>query len=227
MIAMKRRWRLWLPMVVLGLAIVGVPLSLPSVRVALIVWFRDLPALDIAEGTFTEDERSRPFVFELDRHRWGHQVVHWIEQNNTYLLLTNSNVVGLSSDGQTRWVTGLGIDQWYAGGKLQPLPDGDLLAVHYCCASDSGVHLIRLDPRTGEKVWQTSCSRLGMSHSEYDHRAKAEIVSGKYIKVMSKGDGGSFVEILELKSGRSLARKAQTSSERQDWLGWLPPSLRP
>jgi hypothetical protein len=94
---------------------------------------------------------------------------------------------------------------WIAGGGLVELPGGDLLAFLYGCISDSGVQVIRLNPGTGKEVWQARCAPLGVMHSAYKHRATLTVEEGR-VKVTSKGSGGTFVELLDLESGRQLKR---------------------
>lgn len=87
--------------------------------------------------------------------------------------------------------------------------------------SDSGVQVMRLRPQAGEQVWQADCDPLGVGHSAYQHEAKVEITDGKYLKVMSKGSEGSFVELLDLGSGRHLSRRQFGGPARRSWLDWL------
>jgi outer membrane protein assembly factor BamB len=119
--------------------------------------------------------------------------------------LTTRNIVRVSADGKGVWSIPLGrVDSLTEGGLLTA--GADLLAYRYNSISDSGVELLRLDPRTGKKVWQVRCAPLGVSHSKYRHRATV-LVEGGRVRVTSRGSGGTFVETLELKTGRQLQRE--------------------
>jgi hypothetical protein len=88
------------------------------------------------------------------------------------------------------------------------LPDGGLLEFRYCATADSGVDLRRLDHQDGNVLWEQAVAPLGVGHSEYQHEVFVWI-EGTTLKVVSRGYGGTFVERLDLDSGKSLARSAK------------------
>jgi hypothetical protein len=67
------------------------------------------------------------------------------------------------------------------------------------------VQIMRLDPTKGKVVWRVSCAPLGVDHSAYSHRANVTVEDG-HIKVNSRGSSGTFVEYLDLETGRQLKR---------------------
>jgi hypothetical protein len=126
-------------------------------------------------------------------------------EGNDLVLLTNREVVRVSSDGVKRWAVAFRKAEWQVGGQLVKLPGGDLLAFLFGPISDSGVQLVRLQPGSGMVVWRGECARLGVTHSAYAHHVDLQ-VEGDRVKVTSRASGGSFVEILDVKSGKHLKR---------------------
>jgi outer membrane protein assembly factor BamB len=150
-------------------------------------------------GSYLIDRQGRV------RHRFHRQVVAGRVQGEDRVFLTSTDVVRLSADDQVVWAVPFAGGEWIAGGGLLELEGGDLLAFLYGCISDSGVQVTRLDPATGKAVWQAGCAPLGVTHSEYDHRVRVA-VEGSRVRVTSRGSGGTFVEVLDLGSGRQLRR---------------------
>ena len=85
------------------------------------------------------------------------------------------------------------------------LPSGDSVVFHFHRIADSGVNVIRFDPSSGNEKWTTFLHGLGVMHSQYLHSAKITVEDDK-IRVTSEGSSGTFVEILDLKTGRQLNR---------------------
>jgi hypothetical protein len=165
-----------------------------------------------------DDPGGRGDAFLLDRkgkvrHRLDRQVVAGLRRGHDYLLLTSRDVVRLCPDGGTGWAVPLK-PQWIAGGGLVEVPGGDLVAFLYGGISDSGVQLARVRPATGKVVWRAYCKGLGVPHSEYYHRATVA-VEGNKLRVTSRGSAGTFVEVLDLRSGRRLQRKRLPREEAQ------------
>ena len=104
------------------------------------------------------------------------------------------------------------------------LPDGGVLEFRYGPISDSGVHLRRYDRQGGCVLWERGCAPLGVLHSEYEHQVFVQI-EGQTAKVISRGSYGTFVERLDLASGRSLARSVRKTSQDESFVervrGWL------
>jgi RNA polymerase sigma factor (sigma-70 family) len=177
---------------------------------------RDFDPSPIAEvaGLFLVQALEKPggkgVAFLLDRkgqirHRLDRQVVAGIRQENDLILLTSTDVVRLSPDDKIRWAIPFERHQWLAGGGLAELPGGDLLAFRHGRINDSGVDLIRLKPGAGQVVWKAHCAGLGVAHSEYEHEVRVAI-ERRTIRVTSRGSQGTFVELLDLRSGRQLER---------------------
>jgi outer membrane protein assembly factor BamB len=138
-------------------------------------------------------------------HRFDRQVVAGKSLGEGRVFLTNRDVVRASPGGKVAWAVPFLDPEWIAGGGLLELEGGDLLAFLYCRIADSGVQVVRLDPEGGKQVWQTSCRGLGVAHSKYEQHAEVEI-DGEFVKVTSRGSYGTFVELLDLASGRQLGR---------------------
>lgn len=90
------------------------------------------------------------------------------------------------------------------------LADGGTLEFHYDSISDSGVHLQRLNHQ-GETIWKQDCVGLGVLHSEYYHKAFVYIESNT-VRVISIGSRGTFVERLDLSSGKRISRSISCDS---------------
>lgn len=90
------------------------------------------------------------------------------------------------------------------------LADGGTLEFYYDSISDSGVHLQRLNHQ-GRTIWKQDCIGLGVLHSEYYHKAFVYIESNT-VKVISTGSRGTFVERLDLSSGRRISRSISCDS---------------
>jgi hypothetical protein len=140
------------------------------------------------------------------RHRLDRQAVAVMAAGKDRLVLTSWDVIRLGADGPPRWAVPFAGREWIAGGGLVPLAGGDVVAYLYGRINDSGVQVLRLDPGTGRKKWELMCPPLGVTHSEYEHRAVVE-ARGERLVVTSRGSHGTFVESLETQTGRSLARR--------------------
>jgi outer membrane protein assembly factor BamB len=107
--------------------------------------------------------------------------------------------------GKKGWATPLGEGYGLKGGGLVEVDGGDVVAFSYGPISDSGVRLTRLNAATGKVVWRANCAPLGVPHSRYWHTAAA-IVEGDRLRVTSWGAAGTFVEVLDLQTGKQLRR---------------------
>jgi hypothetical protein len=139
------------------------------------------------------------------RHRLERQVVSVLPSGPDLLLLTSADVRRVSPEGRTVWSAQFESWEWIAHGALMEAPGGDLLAVLYGGIADSGVQVMRFDPASGEVRWRAWCAPLGVSHSEYQHRATAEWDGGR-LQVISRGSAGVFVEWLDGETGERLSR---------------------
>jgi hypothetical protein len=140
------------------------------------------------------------------RHRLDRQAVAVTAVGNDRLVLTSHDVIRLGADGPSRWAVPFVRYEWIAGGGLIPLAGGDMVAYLYGQTSDSGVHVLRLDPASGRKQWEVWCPSLRVGHSEYSHHAVVEMGAGR-LKVTSRGSLGTFVEALDPQTGRSIGRR--------------------
>jgi outer membrane protein assembly factor BamB len=145
-------------------------------------------------------DRQGQVRFRLDR-----RVVAGVRQGQDLVLLTSRDVVRLAPGGKVQWAIPL---DWggNAGGGLVAVPGGDLVAFRFCRIADSGVQVARLDPTTGKVAWLARCKNLGVNHSKYRHEATLS-VEGDRLRVTSRGSFGTFVEALDLRSGKQLERK--------------------
>jgi hypothetical protein len=96
---------------------------------------------------------------------------------------------------------------WFRTKATLKIAGGGHLVFRYGRMSDSGVELQRLDARGGT-LWVQSCAPVGVCHSEYYHDVFAH-VEGNTIKIISRGSYGTFVERIDLHSGRRIARSVR------------------
>lgn len=97
---------------------------------------------------------------------------------------------------------------WLDAERAVRLSDGDWLVYRYGSHSDSGVQIIRADAVMTKVRWQTECKPLGVAHSKYYHRGEVEIKNNEAIvtSIANHGNGGSFVEKLDLATGKQVSR---------------------
>jgi hypothetical protein len=138
------------------------------------------------------------------RHRFNRQVVAGLVQGKGRVFLTSRDVVRLSADEKALWVRPFKRREWTAGGGMLEV-GGDLVAFLYGRISDSGVQLVCLNGETGKVVWRAECAPLGVGHSQYSHDAEVK-VEGNRLRVTSRGSSGTFVELLDLQTGKRLKR---------------------
>ncbi len=139
------------------------------------------------------------------RHRFDCQVLSAQKYGEDGVFLTRKNVVRVTSEGKVVWTILFDERQWDEEGTMIDLPSGDSVVFHFHRIADSGVNVIRFDPSSGNEKWTTFCAGLGVMHSQYLHSAKITVEDDK-IRVTSEGSSGTFVEILDLKTGRQLNR---------------------
>jgi hypothetical protein len=138
-------------------------------------------------------------------------VVAGVRRGEDVVLLTSRDVVRLGPGGKSRWAVPLE-REWIAGGGLVAVPGGDMVAFLYGRISDSGVDVVRLSPSDGKVAWRTHCKGLGVPHSKYNHQATVAVEGGR-LRVTSRASAGTFVELLDLRSGRQLERKRLSRDE--------------
>jgi outer membrane protein assembly factor BamB len=169
-------------------------------------------ALPIREITclFLVQKEDEPGGLLFDRqgrifHRFDREVIEGRMQGEDRVFITNRDVVCLSPQGKTLWVAPFEHDLSPAGGGFVSLPGGDLVAFLYGQISDSGVQVMRIDPSNGKVAWLRYCSGLRVLHYKYKHQATVTLEEGQ-VKVNSVGSYGTFVEYLDLGTGRQLKR---------------------
>jgi outer membrane protein assembly factor BamB len=131
-------------------------------------------------------------------------VVAGLPQGDDWVYLSGKDVVRLAPGHKPRWRTPLGERGGFGAGGLAEVA-GDLVVFQYHSFSDSGVDVLRLNAVTGRRVWRASCPPLGVDHSEYYHHAEVT-VEGERLRVTSEGASGTFVEWLDLRTGKRLKR---------------------
>jgi len=166
-------------------------------------WFvaQDGDAADDSIGAVIFDATGRV------RYRLAKLLVGGTRQGNDVVLLTVGEVARLAPSGAVRWsfpsvYSGNGDT---VGGGMVTLPGGDLVEYEYDSISDSGVGLQRFDPAHGTRRWAADCKALGVSHSLYQHHATVA-VDGSQLRVTSRGSYGTFVEWLDLATGKQVRR---------------------
>jgi outer membrane protein assembly factor BamB len=176
--------------------------------------FETLPIQEVA-GLFLVQEWDQPGgkgdALLIDRegqivHRLDRQVIAGKIQDEDHVFLTSHDVVRVSTADKVIWTIPFRHQEWIAGGDILELAEGDLLAFLYGAIHDGGVQVIRLRPGNGTAVWETACPGLGVMHSAYSHHAKLCIDGGR-VEITSHGSSGTFVEFLDLATGKQLGRK--------------------
>jgi outer membrane protein assembly factor BamB len=174
-------------------------------------------AVEQVAGLFLVQIHEKPggkgYALLIDRqgavcHRFDRQVITGKKYDGDVVFLTSKNVVRVTAKDKVAWTLPFDHHQWIAGGQLIDLADGDAIAFQFGRISDSGVSLIRFNPTNGKEKWRLHCGGLGVSHSEYSHTATVAI-EGEKLRVTSEGSSGTFVEILDLKTGRQLERTSK------------------
>jgi outer membrane protein assembly factor BamB len=146
------------------------------------------------------------------RHRLDRQLVTAKRLGDDLIFLTSKDVLRVSATDKSVWSVPFEHHEWIAGGGFVDVPGGDVVAFRYCHIADSGVDVIRLNPASGKEIWKVHCSGLRVRHSEYSHEAFVR-VDGENLQVTSEGSSGTFIETLNLKTGRQIDR---TRKDRKD-----------
>jgi hypothetical protein len=91
--------------------------------------------------------------------------------------------------------------------KVLALTDGRKVEYAYCSIANTGVGLALLDAK-GKEVWRTTCNALSdVDHSKYRHKVTVE-AKGNRLKVTSRASAGTFIEWLDLETGKHIRRRA-------------------
>jgi outer membrane protein assembly factor BamB len=138
------------------------------------------------------------------RHRFDTQVLDGRRSGDDRVFLTVGGIVRVTADEKQVWSIPFDRGDQLDGGGLQDV-GGDLLCFRFGGIHDSGVKVIRFDPQTGKTLWKSTCAPLGVDHSKYRHRATVA-VEGSQVRVTSRGSFGSFVEVLDLETGKQVSR---------------------
>jgi hypothetical protein len=172
-----------------------------------------LREVDLVAGLFLVqfdayfDGKERALLIDRQgvvRHQFDRLIV--TGKHYDVVFMTSKDLVRVSATDKVAWTIPLDDHYWPANGGLVELPGGDMIAFWFGCISDSGVGLVRFDPSSGLSKWQHSCQSLGVCHSKYFHTAHLN-VEGKTVRVTSKGSFGTFVEVVDLQTGRQTDRK--------------------
>jgi hypothetical protein len=136
-------------------------------------------------------------------HRSYRRILDGVQVGESRLLVTSKSVVCLWASGQTKWER---MFEWREnGGRMLKGADGTLLAYLYGPISDSGVQVMRIRIEDGMVLWQVYCDPLGTTHSAYGHDADVTC-DDKTVMVRSAGSSGSWVEVLDVQSGKRVSR---------------------
>jgi hypothetical protein len=139
------------------------------------------------------------------RHRFKGPVVAVSTQSKQGVFLSGGEVVGSSAGRAGRWAVPWASPEPLPGGRLLEVGPDEFVAYVYCPIADSGVQLVRFDVATGKVAWRAQCAPLGVDHSKYRHDVTVA-VAGDRLRVTSKGSSGTFVEELDLQTGKQLKR---------------------
>jgi len=145
---------------------------------------------------------------EVCKFRLPRGAITGLPRAGDWLVLTPSDVLRLSGGGKTHWRTPVAEPHWFDEGGVVEVSGGDVVAYLFGRIHDSGVQLVRLKAATGEVVWRAWCAQLGVKHSQYLHDATVA-VEGEHLRVNSWGSYGTFLEVLDLRTGKQLQRTAK------------------
>jgi hypothetical protein len=173
--------------------------------------FDPYPIKEVA-GLFLVQSRGwdKPAAYLITREgkvwkQFDHLVLDAVEADGQRVFLTADHILGIDEDRTVRWQILLKGSRYNDEGRLLRLPGGDLLVYRYGPISDSGVWLLCVDPCKGKTRFQATCEPLGVDHSKYRHTATATVEKGT-LKVVSRGSSGTFVEHLDLHTGKQISR---------------------
>lgn len=157
-----------------------------------------------------------PHALLIDRngkvaHDFGFEINDVKHFQNDKIVHTRGNIVRVAAGDKDVWVIPFKHPDGYDCGGLLEVPGGELLCYRYGPINDSGVLVMRFDPHTGKKKWEVECEALGVGHSKYHHQASLALATDR-VRITSRASSGSFVEILDLKTGKQVKRK-QTPHE--------------
>jgi hypothetical protein len=197
-------------------------------RVQLPVEVKTYSAMEVGALVLVQDMWSRQGAWLLDRdghlrRRFHINIVDAQPIGDDYLFLTSGGLIRVSADGQELWSKHVRFDEVNRGG-LRRLADGDMLAFWYGELGATSVDVLRLNPSTDTVAWRTKCEPLGLTVSHPKSRDWVELETrGATARVTGRGSGGTFVELLDLKSGRQCKREvALIYFTRSHWLSWWP-----
>jgi outer membrane protein assembly factor BamB len=139
------------------------------------------------------------------RYRFPHPVLDGRTIGEDRVFLTTHDLCRVDARGKRTWRIAEAHGDPLGGGGLVSAA-GELLIFRFGAIHDSGVQLMRVDPRTGKQRWSATCKPLGVGHSKYLHRASVT-VDAQRLLVISRGSYGSFVEVLDLGTGKQLERR--------------------
>jgi outer membrane protein assembly factor BamB len=138
------------------------------------------------------------------RYRFKSAVVEARLVGKEGVFLSGGEVVVASAGREGRWVLPFTNPESPPGGGFVVLK-GDLVAFRYSRIAGSGVQLIRFNAATGKAVWRADCAPLGVDYAKFRHHAAVTVEGGR-LCVTSVGLYGTFVELLDVKTGKQLKR---------------------
>jgi len=175
--------------------------ALPIREVAGLFLVQRMDEVDMT-GTNLLVDRNGLVQLKFDRF-----VISGVKRPAGRLFLTSHDVTLTSDEGKIAWSLPFSDPQWIADGGLLRLPDGDWMAFIFCQIANSGVEVIRFNPDTGRKMWETDCAPLpNVTHSKYEHTATVTM-RGSRVTVNSQGSAGTFVEVLSAATGTQISRQ--------------------
>lgn len=185
-------------------------MGIQASTVRLLMCFAALLAIgDVASGKPRSSSVVRDTVggsVVLDWARLGirNPVICGLRIGRDVLVLMEGEVARFTPRGMRRWSFPSIINGGGRGGLVK-IPGGDVIEFEYNGIADSGVGVQRFSPIDGARRWSVHCEGLGVDHSKYFHRATVTI-EGNELKVASRASGGTFVEWVDLGTGKRVRR---------------------
>jgi hypothetical protein len=170
---------------------------------------KEVAGLFLVQSRGWGEHEPAAFLVTRDGKVWkqfDHLILDGVDADGLRVFLATDRVLGVTADKTVQWQ--IDLDDWFdfcGAGQLLKLPGGDVVAYRYGRICDSGVGLMRLDPCKGRTRFNAYCERLGVGHSANSHTATVTVEKGA-LKVVSRGSSGTFVEILEMDTGKRISR---------------------
>ena len=144
--------------------------------------------------------------------RFGPELFQWkygVDALNAapdgWVIRRGNEVQYVDHRGKSRWAIPDATDGFMRTRRIYVTGRGDVFITDHQRMSDTGAKCRLLNAKDGKVRWNAEIHGLGVSHSKYWHDIHAT-VHGDRVTIRSQASGGSFFEVLDLKTGRRTVR---------------------